>query len=231
MKIDLLREKRTYLEKLGKNGPDNGKQMYQMICNVTAAVLEDHYEKSVSEISFPVDIRGIVKRYEIEIIETDLNTDIGFQAARQNGSLRYLPEDRVQIYLEASDSENAKRYILAHEFCYFLMNTAGDTQNVGCGNPMMPKEWEELTADMMAACLLFPPELVMKKMRSFIDQMGEEKRYPISPVKWLEELSESAQVSLYYTTISYQYIRSFICYLYNADDSVATAGQFAGLFK
>ncbi len=231
MNYDILERNEESLHSLINNYADNEKNIYKTIYEIIKDILEDYYKQSLCEISFPVNIWKIIKKYDIEIIETDLNTDIGFQIARQNGSLRYLADGRIQLYLEASDSDNAKRYILAHEFAHFLMNTAGGAQNAGCGDPMMPKNWEEQTADMIAACLLFPPELVLKKMRSFIDQMKEKNRYPISSAEWLEALSESAQVSSYYTITSYQYIKSFICYLYSIEDSFVTDEKFADLFK
>ena len=231
MSIDILKEKKEDLSSLREHGINNGQETYEMVMNVTEAVLQDYYEEFGMNLSFPIYIRGIVREYGIEVIETDLNTDIGFQIARHNGSLRYKQEDRIQIFLEASDSENTKRYVLAHEFSHFLMNASNEEKIAGCGDPMMPKKWEEQTADIMATSLLFPVKLVLKKMCSFVDRMKKRNRYPINSAEWLEELSESARVSSYYTIISYQHIKSFVCYLYNANDSDVREGKYSHLLK
>lgn len=220
-KLYLLREK----------GLDNGRETYEISRVIADAVLQDYYCGIKKQIRFPIDIWGIVRSYGIEIIQTELNSDIGFRIARQNGSLRYLQDGRIQIYLEDSDSDNAKRYILAHEFSHFLLNKGEKKVAMCYSDPMMPKRGEEQIADIMASCLLFPYDLVLEKMLSYINQMRNNNRYPINSADWLQELAETAHVSSYHTIICYQNVKNCICYLYNRNDKIARDVKFSELFK
>lgn len=99
---------------------------------ITKEVLTAFYGE-VTEVKFPVDIRGIIAKHNIDIAEMDLNLNLGFRMDKVNGYLRCigkhsenvnLPEWR--IYIEYSDNEFIKRYILAHEFSHYLMKREGE---------------------------------------------------------------------------------------------------------
>lgn len=196
---------------------------YTEIAAITNEVLKKHYG-SLSQVTFPIDIRKIVKENRIEIVSTNLNTDLGFRIDKVNGYLRpSIVNNNTQwrIYIEYNDSEFTKRYILAHEFSHFLMRVYGTESAVQqgevqhCVTPMIPREETELLADMMAALLMFPCWLVLEEMKNYTEWLRGKNEYPMEAASLLRVLGNKAQISSYYTVISFQYIREYLCFLYS----------------
>ena len=193
-------------------------EIYDRIYAVTETILSDFYGENI-DIDFPVDIRGMIKKQGIGIAEIDLNLDLGFRMDRINGHLRYSGKEadpQWRIDVEYADSEFVKRYVLAHEFCHFWIKKV-DKKPSGarCVDPMLPREKEELLADAMAAYLLFPPKALLKAMKRYRAKMKEKNEYPIDSVTFLRDIGNQAQVSTYHTFLCYQYVRYYLCALYN----------------
>lgn len=216
------------LNKLRGRHWDNEAKICKTINEITHQVIEDYYIQKNQKITFPVDIRGIVKSYGIKITEAYLNLDTGFQIERINGRIVYSDHGECEIRLECMDNENVKRYMLAHEFAHFLM---GDKEKKNCIDPFFPKNSEELIADIMTAYLLFPYELVLLKMKWYVGYMQNSNIYPIDSASWLKALGDSAQVSSYHTIMCYQWVRMYLHYLYKHKDPFVTSEQFQQLFK
>ena len=223
-----LKDFRRVLDTLRGRHWDNEAKICKTINEIAHQVIEAYYIRENRKITFPIDIRGIVKSYGIKITEVYLNLDTGFQIERINGRIVYSDHGECEITQRSTVNENVKRYMLAHEFAHFLM---GDKEKKNCIDPLFPKNCEELIADIMAAYLLFPYELVLLKMKSYVEYMKRGNIYPIDSVSWLKALGDSAQVSSYHTIMCYQWVRMHLYSLYKYKDPFVTSEQFQQLFK
>ena len=197
---------------------------YTEIAEIMNEVLVKHYG-SLKQVTFPIDIREIVKKNSIEIVSTNLNTDLGFRIDKVNGYLRPSKvnnEIQWRIYIEYDDCEFTKRYILAHEFSHFLLTVYGAECSAPphgaaqyCVTPMIPKKETELLADMMAAFLMFPCWLVLDEMKAYTEWMQRKNEYPMEASSLLCMLGNKAQISSYHTIICFQYVREYLCFLYS----------------
>lgn len=219
--MDLSAETQELITQLAKEGFNNGTNAYFLIEKITYNVLKLYYEDE-QEIKFPIDIRGIIKAFEIEIMEMDLNVDSGFRIDRVNGYLRSpYGQNGWRIYIDYDDSEFTKRYMLAHEFSHYLLRICTEPvatqENVVdyCIDPMLPKKWDELYTDIMAAYFLLPYRSLIEEMAAYADWMKSTNNYPIDAVQLMRTVGNRAQISSYHTFMSYQYRKYYFCYLYN----------------
>lgn len=184
---------------------------------------------------FPVNIRGIVRSLDIGVYETNLNVDRGFRVEKVNGYLRWKLNGGYDINLQHSDSEFTKRYVLAHELSrYLLGRMSGDNEMKGCRNfadPLFAKEKDETSADILAAFLLFPPECVLESLKEYTEQMRRFSEYPIDSFEWIRDLAQSAQISFYFTLISYQYLKIYLSFLYNTEPENELVKKYREFFK
>ena len=67
----------------------NDCNIYKLIQEITYDILLDFYQDK-SKIQFPIDIRGIIEKYHIHVVETDLNEKNSFFIERVNGCLKKL---------------------------------------------------------------------------------------------------------------------------------------------
>lgn len=177
---------------------------------------------------FPVDIRKIIQRAGIRLYEISMNVDTGFQLEKVNGYIRHQENGEWAIFIESDESEYSKRYVMAHEFCHFLMRemlesgveTTESKVKQYCIDPLFPKNKCELYADMMAAFLMFPHEAVLKCMEEYAQELKVKNTYPMDGFEWMRVLGHRAKISSYFTIISYQYLKYFLCEYYSktADD-------------
>lgn len=180
------------------------------------------------ETEFPVDIRKIIQTAGIPLYEINMNMDIGFQFEKVKGHIRCQENEKWAIFVDIDENEYTKRYIMAHEFCYLLIQEMRESEKPLIGDwgtyyridPLFSKNKYELCADMMAAFLMFPYESVLKCMGNYIEELRKKNTYPMDVSGWVSVLERRAQISSYYTIISYQYLKYFLCENYSeiADD-------------
>lgn len=200
--------------------------IYVKLNNMASDELMEYYDNVLRKpMAFPIDIRGMVEQHNIHIYETNLNADIGFCVEKINGYYKEWKYRGREINLENRNPESTKRYILAHEFSHFLIGQrrgSGEVRKgLHCIDPLFPKNWEEIAADILACFLLFPPDLVLKSLERYAGLMEEQNEYPIDAFEWLKKLGQWAQVSTYFTISSYQHLKFYmykIC-IDSAEDS------------
>lgn len=207
------------LGQLAEKKLNNGAEAYRYAQKVTNDILFEHYGGTIK---FPIDIREILKDFEIELYEMELNTDTGFRLEKVNGFLWEKLNGKMAINIDYHDSELVKRYVIAHELSHYLLRYAEDkkgTENFlesyNCVDPLFPKEWDELLADIMAAFFLFPPLHVLEHLEQYAGFLKEKNQYPMDAFEWLRVLGQCAAVSTYFTIISYQHLKFYMCYWYN----------------
>lgn len=211
-----------------------GEVVVSVANEVARNLLNQYYSKGPI---FPVDIRGLVDFMKIDIYESNLNVDRGFRIEKVNGYLRKNLDGKYAINIQNSDSEFVKRYILSHELSHYLLDCGGSTgsESNPCGqkciDPLFAKDWDEMFSDMLAAFILFPPELVLEHLQMYTDQMRKLNRYPLDASEWLRELGQCAQVSYYFTIVSYQSIKFYMCYLYNHNKDDEIIRKYIDFFK
>lgn len=196
-------------------------QIFDIAQSIASDILNLIYD---GEPEFPIDIRKIVHECGIEIFETNLNPDMGFQLERVNG---YLKErnDEWSIFLDAKDGELVKRYILAHELSHYVIDEAKNYHHVQqlkyeqhCIDPLFSQNCDELLSDVLASFLLFPPEATLEYMCEYESILREKNIYPLDSYEWLRMLGQKAQISSYFTIMSYQYLKFYMCNWANKKD-------------
>lgn len=172
-------------------------------------------------IVFPIAIRKLAEILGISIWETNLNVDMGFQIRKVNGYIKCRGMGKWEIYVDVNDSESVKRYIIAHEISHFFISLFQEENRKEDNaleqhsiDPLFSQKPEELLADMLTSFLLFPPPLVLGYLKSYTKMLEKRKQYPMDSFEWLKELGQKAFVSSYFTIISYQYIKLYLCRLY-----------------
>lgn len=195
------------------------------------------FEKTGVERSFPVDIRKMVERCGIKVSETNLNADIGFELERINGYLKEY-EEEWRIFLEVKDSELVKRYVLAHELSHYFIDKASRKHGAHeevierhCIDPFFSKNSHEVMSDVLAVFLVFPPDALLKYLEQYTEEMKKKNIYPIDSYDWLCALGQKAQISTYFTIMSYQYMKVYMCGLYQKKPRRGLVVQYEKFFK
>lgn len=230
---------REKLNQLIQKNIINGPDMYRIAVDIGQKILEACFNKGYS---VPVDIRKVVEKFGVGIVEADLNVDTGFQLDYVYGYLWRTGKGRWIINVDEKQSEYAKHYIIAHEFSHYVLRQGIEPDGAvgkeeGCLgetesyiDPFFPRKWDELLCDMLGAYLLFPPQEVLAYMKAYADNMQKINCYPMDGYEWLRELGQKAQVSAYYTIVSYQYLRSYMCAWYqSASDNIPP--EYMAFFK
>lgn len=191
-----------------------------------------------NEIGFPIDIKKVVKAFGIGICETNLNVDIGFQIERVNGYIKKRTENEWVIYVDSDDSELIKRYIMAHELSHYFLDLTKEDNGIPqdileqhCVDPMFSRNWDELLSDVLTAFIMFPPKLVLVYLEQYTNLLRERNIYPIDGFEWLRMLGQKAQVSSYFTIISYQYLKFYLCNLCNKEGENDLIIKYQNFFK
>ncbi len=125
--------------------------------------LEDSIVKKIEPIrkSVPVDIKKIIKKLGIEIVEDILPLDI-------SGAIRRAGKD-ITIYFDTREPKTRQRFTLAHELAHYLLGhlDSGDgyiSDNTLYRSGMTNRQ--ERDANYLAAELLMPMEQIDKLLSS-----------------------------------------------------------------
>lgn len=198
----------------------NEYNIYSAAQEIASEALAKHYKEKKN---FPINIRAILEENSIALHEMNLNTDIGLRIRKINGYLQKTSDDKWEIYVHNGDSEFSKRYIMAHEFSYYLLY-----ENLGrkelwtpthhCVDPLFAEHGEDLICDVIASFILFPPELVLDSLSKYKNIMEKKSQYPMDAFEWLRILGQHAQISSYFTIISYQHLKFYMYYNQNEWD-------------
>lgn len=205
--------------RLKENGLSSAEQIYMPLQAAADKILRSFYGGAPT---FSIDIRGIVKEFGLKICETNLNVDCGFTIEKINGYLRRSLSGEFCINLHCRDSIFAKRYVLAHEFCRYILSqaqhpSADPAYARNYADPLFTKDPDTILAEIMSAFLLFPPECVLASLEKYAAEMRRRNEYPLNASDWLRFLSQEGQISVYYTTSSYQHLKLYFCILQNSD--------------
>lgn len=185
----------------------NFKNFYSEMEKVTRNILKCCFEE---DITFPINIRKVAESLEIEICERTLNLDIGFQLRKISGYIKEKGDYAARIYIDCGDSELIKRYMITHELSHYILGRMDTGEKQYCVEPFFPENQDEILADIMTACFLFPCTPVLKCMQMYVNGLNQKNDYPLNGEKWLNYLSKAAEVSYYHTVSSYQYVRYYM---------------------
>ncbi len=203
----------------------NMQKIYLEIYNISNTYLRNYYG-DLKEYH-TIDIRGIVKKHEIDIIEREMYTNSFLFINQIDG---YLDKDKKEnhiqyiIYVNKNLSETSKRYVIAHEFShYILQQKQKETEKIKkeieikyCLNVLFSKSGEENACDIMTAFLLMPIDYVLPLMKQFIE--SQKNNYPIRISEWLQCLSYWMKVSSYHVNLCFQHIRYLAAFLYDNEN-------------
>lgn len=105
---------------------------------------------------FPVDPVTIARNVGVEVLETQLPSDVSGALIKEAGT-------DPQIILEATDHSNRKRFSCAHELGHYASRVESDDEDrqynyvdFRNGNSSTGQNQEEVFANKFAACLLMP---------------------------------------------------------------------------
>lgn len=183
------------------------------------------YAKVERKLSF--DIYGLVKFYEIDIQEVELNLNLGYRVRKINGRCRRTKEGKELIELNYTDNFYVKRYVLAHEFSHIILNyirmlatEQSELENTAsyCLDPFFTQDSDEVRADMLAGLMLLPYAAVLKYMKAYCENLREQNQYPLESAEWINSLGWQSQLSSYHTIVAYQYVKHLICAFFETSD-------------
>lgn len=172
--------------------------------------------------SFPINMAEIYKKFQFEVNKTDLNEFVGEKTVtrinRTVGKVSIRPDysaggSKITVYIDENASPAIANYALAHELCHLLVNHGSNKRykDEYCTMPMLPKEPDELIADVFAVFLLIPFDKFLETFRDYVTRTIKQGTAPISTEEWLNYLGSIAVVPHYYVACAYEQIR-FVAY-------------------
>lgn len=174
---------------------------------------------------FPIDIKSIYEKLNIEIQKENLNGFMGEgdpqKVNRIIGKISIRPDyisegSKISIYVEENEPPAMINYALAHELCHLILNYKKQRYtDEYCTMPMLPKIFDELVADTFAVFLLIPFDKFLETFKAYIHMAKEKGDIPISTEEWLNYLGSVAAVPYYYVACAYQQIRHVAYLMYH----------------
>lgn len=173
------------------------------------------------------DIYGLVKFYEIDIQEVELNLNLGYRVRKINGRNIEKEEKKELIELNYTDNFYVKRYVLAHEFAHIILkhihmfeDEHSEFENMAsyCLDPFFTQDSDEILADMLASLMLLPYKSVLEYMKAYCGNLKEKNQYPLDSAEWINSLGWQSQLSSYHTIVAYQYVKHLICAFFESSD-------------
>lgn len=203
----------------------NMQKVYLEIYNISNTYLRNYYDDL--EKYCTIDIRAVVKKHNIDIIEREMHSSDFFFINQVDGYLdRMKKENNIQyiIYVNENLNETSKRYVIAHEFSHYILEKQKKpiykpkkgTKTQYCLNVLFSKNIEENICDIMTAFLLMPIDCVLPLMNKFVN--SKKNDYPISMNDWLQSLSYCMQISSYHVNLCFQHIRYLVAFIYDKED-------------
>ena len=115
--------------------------------------------------SLPVDVLGIAKSANIQVVADDLDEISG---------LLYASDGQVCIFYNESHSEERQRFTIAHELGHFFLHNRGEhalrapllMARSGVSSQGVKKE--EIEANQFAAELLMPREFLLEALEDYV---------------------------------------------------------------
>lgn len=190
--------------------------LYKKIIEITSDILKKSYG-SLENVEFPINIRKIIQEHNITIFETYLNPlDNFFSINKEEGYLRPIYGDdgnveKWRIYIDYEMSEFVKRYAMTEAFVHYYLKTECKylelNARASCGSQLksIKKTKKDPIVQMMVSFLLFPPCLVLKEIKKYIES-ERENRYNKDMLFFMNDLSLVAQVPTMNTIASMQYL-------------------------
>lgn len=193
---------------------------YAKIYNVVTKLLKTVFGNK--GYSFPINMAEIYKKFQFEVFRADLNEFVGEKAVtRINstvGKVSIRPDfstggSKITVYIDKNATPAIANYALAHELCHLLVNHGNNKRykDEYCTMPMLPKEPDELIADVFAVFLLIPFDKFLETFRDYVTRTIKMGTAPISTEDWLNYLGSIAVVPHYYVACAYEQIR-FVAY-------------------
>lgn len=199
--------------------------IYLEVYKISNKYLEDYYDDLKRRRI--IDIRSIVNKYGINIVERELYPG-GFLFINQvDGYLDIVNKDidnKYTIYVNENLDEVSKRYVIAHEFSHYILkerDKANSKRKKGieikyCLNTLFAKNVEENVSDILTSFLLMPIECVLPLMKQFVDD--KKGYYPVHVSEWLQCLSYWMQISSYHVGLCFQHIRYLAAFIYDNEN-------------
>lgn len=220
----------------------NDEGLYVNYAKIYYAVMKLLKEVSEqNEYQFPIEIKNIYKKLNIEVLKTNLNEFMGDgdpqKVNRIIGKISIRPDytsgkSKTSIYVEKNMSPAVTNYALAHELCHYILNSERIRYTDDyCIMPMLPKLAGELLADAFAIFLLIPFDKFLETFKKYVDDAKIKGSIPINTEEWLNYLGSVAAVPYYYVACAYQQIRHVAYLMYDihiADEN--RKANYCGLY-
>jgi len=130
------------------------------IKNIAEDVRLNYHDKKI-----PIDVRKICKKMDIKIIECNLS-EVEKQVKRTISGLIVLDTKtkKETIYVNDKDNEPRRNFTIAHELGHHFLHIKDDVKDIVVSFRGL-KNKTEREADIFAAELLMPKELVISEYR------------------------------------------------------------------
>lgn len=161
-----------------------------------------------------VPIKKLIADEEVEIYERKLSTIDDNFVNELLGTLEKV-QDKWRIYINRDIGSLTKRYVMAHEFSHYIINSIEMWDvNENCTNVLLPPNTREQMCDIMSSFLILPFCTVVKLLREYIDDQKKLYGNPIDLDEWIHYLGNEMGLKEYHTILCYQNVRYLAGALY-----------------
>ena len=188
--------------------------LYKKIIEITSDILKKSYG-SLENVKFPINIQKIIQEHNITILERDIINPIDsfFSIHKVEGYLSptFANIEKWYIHIDYEMSEYEKRYVMTEAFVHYYLKTeckySKSNARASCGSQLesIKRTKKDPIVQMMVSFLLFPPSLVLKEIKKYIES-ERENRYNKDMLFFMNDVSCVAQVPTMNTIASMQYL-------------------------
>lgn len=171
--------------------------------------------------SFPIDLEEILRKLEVEVVEISLK-DTNDRNAVNRVVSEYSCRPKIcsegvdrKIYVDSSSTLYLQRYAIAYQIgMFFIQYDYALCSSTYSAVPLLPKSRENLIANAFALALLVPASTLLQEMNDYITTEEKLGRLPIHTECWIQHISSSARIPLYYACSAYTQIMGVALALY-----------------
>lgn len=149
------------------------------------------------EIKLPISIHDVAKKIGLNIYSKNLNL-----ANSNEYNQRIAELNGLNICVEESAESDLKRFAIAHEIAYFLIDKISVDGYYSF--PFFSSDIKDIFSDIFATFLLLPFDIYLYEFKNFVENI---RIYYASTNYWLKQLSFKAEIPYSDLINSYAYYR------------------------
>lgn len=178
-----------------------------------------------------VPIRKMIGSEKIELYERMLATVDDNFANELLGTLEKI-QDKWRIYINQEIGSLTKRYVMAHEFSHYIINSIKEIdKSENCTNVLFPLSTGEQMCDIMSSFLLLPFGTVVRLLNTYTNRQQKSYGRPVNMDEWIRYLGNEMGLTEYHTILCYQNVRYLAGALYQYSKMKSKRVKISKLLK